>query len=208
MSEVRIDFEWTRAFAKSPGKPAYKCVSGRIQQVGHGKQQYAPFAHAALYLEFSQLDGSENACVGFAERWGLLTTRAYSTGELPSEELSFWRAEIRKMRIYVQALPNVVRVANSRGTFAKVGTVDVLLEPGTGPSPTPVLVLEPGNLLQAMNLEMAQFVAGGGSLIPCQQCRRLFQAGHGGTGSKRAIAKFCSDKCKHAFHNAKRGRHS
>jgi hypothetical protein len=206
LSQVKINFEWTRAFAKSPGKPAYEFSNGKIRQVGRGKQLYAPFANTGLYLEFSRLNESEEACIGFAEKWGLLTKRAYSTGELPSEDLSFWRAEIKKMRIYVQMLPKFIRVANLRGTFAKVGTVDVLLVPGSGPKATPVLVMEPGDLLQAMNLEMAQFVAGGGSLISCQYCGNYFQAGR--RGDKRAIAKFCHEECKHAFHNAKRGRHS
>ena len=57
----------------------------------------------------------------------------------------------------------------------------------------PVMVVEPRNLLQAMNLEMAQFVAGGGSLLTCQQCGHWFEAGHRG---KRTVAKFCSDSCQ------------
>jgi hypothetical protein len=203
VAPTKIDFSWTRAFAKSLGKPAYECANGKIRQIGRGKQHYAPFANAGLYLEFSQLDGSEKACVAFAEKWGLLTEPAYSTGELPSEDLSFWRSEIKKMRTYIRMLPNVVRVANSRGTFAKVGTVNVLLVPGTGPKATPVLVMEPGDLLQAMNLEMAQFVAGGGIPATCQQCGRTF--GAGGTG-KRTVAKFCSDSCRSRFNYLKGGK--
>ena len=42
VSEVKIDFEWTRAFAKSPGKPAYEIANGRIQQIGRGKQRSRP----------------------------------------------------------------------------------------------------------------------------------------------------------------------
>jgi hypothetical protein len=198
---TKIDFSWARAFAKSPGNPAYECADGKIRQVARGKQQYAPFAHGDLFLEFSQLDGSEKACVGFAEKWGLLTQRAFSTGDLPSEDLSFWRAEIRKMHIYVQMLPKVIRVANSRGTFAKVGKVDVLLVPGIGPKATPVLVMEPADLLQAMNLEMAQFVAGGGVPANCEECGRLFGAGGAG---KRTDAKFCSDGCRNRFHYSKK----
>jgi hypothetical protein len=34
-----------------------------------------------------------------------------------------------------------------------------LLVPGSGLNSTPVLVMEPGNLLGAMNLQLAQFVA-------------------------------------------------
>jgi hypothetical protein len=175
-------------------------VNGKIRQVARGKQQYAPFAHGDLFLEFSQLDGSEEACVGFAEKWGLLTQRAYSTGDLPSEDISVWRTAIRTMKAHVRMLPQVVRVANSRGTFAKVGKVDVLLVPGTGPAATPVLVMEPGDLLQAMNLQMAQFVAGGGVPAICRECGRPF--GAGGQG-KRSDAKFCGDSCRNRFHYSK-----
>jgi hypothetical protein len=197
MSAININLEWSRAYAKQAGKPAYEIRKGKIRQIGRGKQQYAPFTIAGLYLEFSQLDGSEESCVGFAEKWGLLTELAYSTGDLPSEDLSFWRAEIKKMRVYIQMLPKVVRVANSRGTFAKVGTVDVLLVPGTGPNARPIVVMEPGNLLQAMNLQLTQSVAGGAALGTCQQCGRWFEA-------RRKDAKFCTDRCKHDFHNSKR----
>lgn len=197
MPAVSINFDWSRAYAKQAGEAAYEVKKGKIAQVSRGKQQYAPFAYAGLYLEFSQLDGSEGACLGFAEKWGLLTERAYSTGKLPSEDLSIWRAEIKRMRINVQALPKVIRVANSRGTFAKVGIVDVLLVPGAGLNAKPVLVLEPGNLLQAMNLQMAQSVAGGATLGTCLQCGGWFEA-------RRSDAKFCGNTCKHAFFNSKR----
>ena len=106
------------------------------------------------------------------------------------------------MKTHIQALPRVVRVANSRGTYSRVGTVEVLLVPGTGPDAPPVMVMEPGDLLQAMNLEMAHFVSGGGRLIPCQQCGVYFQAGK--AGGKRTIAQFHSDECSIAFNNAKR----
>jgi hypothetical protein len=200
MTTPKIDFTWTRAFARSPGEPAYECSHGKIRQVGRGKQQFSPFAQGDLFLEFSQLDGSEGACVGFAEKWGLLEHHAYSKGELPFEEISKWRAAIRTMKINVRMLPQVIRIGNSRGTFAKVGKVDVLLVPGVGPGASPVLVMEPGDLLQAMNLQMAQFVAGGGVPSICRECGRAFGAGGAG---KRSDAKFCSDSCRNRFHYSK-----
>lgn len=206
MSAIKINFDWTRAYAKEPGQPAYAFKNGKIQQIGRGKQSYLPLEHELLFLDFAQLDPSPDPCIGFAEKWGLLTERAYSTGELPSEDLSTWRAEIKRMLVLIRMLPTVVRVANSRGTYARVGKIDVLLVPGTGLNATPVMVMEPGDLLQAMNLEMVHFISGGGSLLICKQCQRYFQAGRGGKGSKRVIARFCTDRCKHAFHNAQRRR--
>jgi hypothetical protein len=202
MAVIKIDFEWTRAFAKAPGEPAYEHRGGKIRQIGLGKQRYAPLAaHQSLYLDFAQLGGEAADCVAFAERWGLLTNPAGSS-KLPSEDLSFWGSEIKKMRGNIQMLPTIVRVANSRGTFARVGSLDVVLVPGTGPDAAPVMVMEPHNLLQAMNLQMAQFVTGGGSLHSCEQCSRYFEAGRGG---KRTVAKFCTDACRNKFHDKPKG---
>lgn len=123
----------------------------------------------------------------------------------PSEPLEFWRREIKRMNTLSRALPNVVRIANSRGTYAAVGLLKVLLVPG-GPEPDakPALVLEPGSLLQAMNLQLALWVAGGGLLAVCQQCGQSFQAGIG--GQRRSIAKFCSVACKNRHHYEQRMR--
>jgi hypothetical protein len=202
VAEVKIDFDWSRSYS-SRGNAAYAVRDGRIWQVGDKKQSYSPFKLGALYLEFAHLDGSDDACVSFAEKYGLLTEKAVLSTP-PSEDLSFWRSQIKRMLINVRMLPRVVRVANSRGTYAKVGKIDVLLVPGEGADAPPVLVMEPGDLLQAMNLEMAHFISGGGRLIPCRNCGLIFQAGR--AGGKRAIAQFHNDECKHAFHNSKRGK--
>jgi hypothetical protein len=196
MAIIQIEFEWTRAFAKAASAHSYEYADGKIRQIGRGKQRYSPLASQSLYLDFARLSGTPAACVAFAEKWGLLVTPASAT-EAPAEDLSFWRAEIKKMQALIGMLPTVIRVANSRGTYARVGSLDVLLVPGTGPDAKPVMVMEPRNLLQALNLEMAQFVAGGGSLLTCQQCGRWFEAGHRG---KRTVAKFCSDSCRNRFH--------
>jgi hypothetical protein len=202
---IKINFEWTRAFAKKADQPAYAIKAGKIQQIGRGKQPYNPFETGSPFLHFSQLKDTPEACIDFAERYGLLTAPAVTSDPLPAEDLAFWKTEIRKMATLVRMLPNVIKVANSRGTFARVGSVDVLLVPGTGPNAKPVMVFEPGNLLQAMNLELAHFISGGGTLLVCQQCNLQFRAG-AGDNSRRNKSKFCSDKCKHDYHNARRGR--
>jgi hypothetical protein len=203
MAPIQIEFEWTRAFAKTPGEPAYAIEGGKICQIGRGKQRYAPLVgNQSLYLDFAQLDGSPGSCLGFAEKWGMLHEPA-SISNPPAEDLSFWRAEIKKMMIHVRMLPTVVRMTQSgRGTFARVGALDVLLVPGRGLDARPVIVMEPRNLLQAMNLELAQSVAGGASLLTCKECGRYFEAG---TGAKRTVAKFCSDACRNRFHYKHRG---
>jgi hypothetical protein len=197
---IAVEFDWTRAYSKSPGEPAYVCRNEKIYQVGRGKQQYSPLKNGSLYLQFAQLDGSAKSCVAFAEACGLLT-HPVSMSAPPSEDLAFWRGEVKRMRSLIRALPVVVKTVNSRGTYAKIGTVDVLLVPGTGPDARPVMVMEPANLLQAMNLELAQAVAGGAALLTCQYCGQWFAAGRGG---KRTVAKFCSDEHRFRFNNDRR----
>lgn len=200
MSEVRLDFEWTRAY--SPKGSGYEIRNGKITQVGVRKQAYSPFRLGfPIYLEFSQLVQTPEACLSFAERYGLLTSPA-QLSKLPSEDLSFWISEIKAMLAKVRMLPNAVKQANSRGTIARMGKLDVLLVPGAGPDASPVMVMEPSDLLQAMNLQLAHFISGGGSLNPCRHCGLIFQAGR--AGGKRTLAQFHSDECKNAFHNAKR----
>jgi hypothetical protein len=201
VAEVKIDFGWSRAYS-SRGGAAYAVKDGRICQTGDKKDSYSPFKLGALYLQFAQLDRSADACVSFAEKYGLLTEKAVSSAP-PAEDLRFWQAEIRAMSANVKMLPRVIRVANSRGTYSKIGKIDVLLVPGEGIDAPPVMVMEPGNLLDAMKLEMAHFISGGGRLVPCKNCGIIFQAGR--SGGKRAIAQFHTDDCKRAFHNSRRG---
>jgi hypothetical protein len=202
MATIKINFEWSRAFPKAPGESAYKLADGKIWKIGRGAQRYFPLENEQLFLEFAQLS-TPAACVSFAERFGFLQWPARSHPPAPFEELNFWQREIKRMMALIRALPTVVRVANSRGTYARVGKIDLLLVPGSGLNSTPVLVMEPGNLLGAMNLQLAQFVAGGNPVLPCQECHRFFAAGR---GAKRTISRFCSSECRNKYHNARRSK--
>jgi hypothetical protein len=203
VATIKINFEWSRAFPKAPGESAYEFAGGKIWKIGRGVQRYFPLENEQLFLEFAQLHGSPAACVSFAERFGFLQWPARSHPPAPFEELNFWQREIKRMMALIRALPTVVRVANSRGTYARVGKIDLLLVPGSGLNSTPVLVMEPGNLLDAMNLQLAQFVAGGNPLLTCQYCHAFFAAGR---GAKRSIAKFCSDDHRNKYHNERRSK--
>jgi hypothetical protein len=197
---MEIDFQWSRAYSKVSSDPAaYECVDGKIRQIGRGVQQYSPLKNKQLFLDFAQLDGSPGSCVSFAETWGLLSTPARAASSF--EELHVWRREIKRMLTYIRMLPRVVKIANSRGTYARVAKIDVLLVPGSAPGSAPVLVMEPGTLLEAMNLQLALYVSGGNSLLTCQECHKTFQAGR---GVKRSIAKFCGDECRNRYHNKRR----
>jgi hypothetical protein len=202
VATIKINFEWSRAFPKAAGESAYEFADGKIWKIGRGVQRYFPLENEQLFLEFAQLDSSPTACVAFAERFGFLQWPARSHPPARFEELNFWQREIKRMMALIRALPTVVRVANSRGTYARVGKIDVLLVPGSGLNSKPVLVMEPGNLLEAMNLQLAQFVAGGNPLLTCQECHQFFAAGR---GAKRTISRFCKTECRNKYHNARRG---
>src|SRR5207247_1853866 len=141
---------------------------------------------------------------GFATKYGLLREPAKVSQPLPSEDLAEWRKEIRKMAQNIQRWQDVVKInRHGLGTIVPVGKMDVFLAPGEGADAAPVLVMQPGSLLDAMNLEMAQFISGNGrrGLVRCRGCGVMFQAGGGG---KRTVARFHNNECRIAYNNAKR----
>jgi hypothetical protein len=202
MAEIGIQFEWTRAHSGAPDEAGYEFSHGLIRQIGGRKETYRPQDIRELYLRFAELDGSPASCVSFANRFGLLQSPANST-KLPTERLDLWRRAIRRMKALVSALPTVVRFANSRGTYAEVGRLRVLLVPSSDSiAARPMLIMEPETLLEAMNLQLAQFVVGGGTSFACEQCGTLFE--RGGTAKRRSDARFCSDRCRVQNHRRNR----
>lgn len=194
---MSIEFEWTRAFQKVLGKPAYEFRDGLIRQTSRGKQAYSPLATPALYLKFSQLDGSPPACVGFASNFGLLE-KAANSNRPPTEALDFWRSEIKKMKALVGAGTGHFRTAGR--ISLDVTSIDIGLVYGM-PDMKPKLIMHPSSLLSAMRLQLAQALAGGAAILTCQQCGTWFEAG---ADAKRSVAKFCSDKCRFRFNYERR----
>lgn len=202
-SEVKIEFQWSRAYSNRPDRDAYTAKDGKLHQTGEAKLSYAPLKLGGLYLEFAQLDGTAESCVGFATKYGLLREAA-RVSQPPSEDLADWRKEIRKMALNIQRWQDIVKIdRKGLGSFVKVANIDVFLMPGQGVDATPVLAMQPGSLLDAMNLEMAQFISGNGrrGLVQCRGCGVMFQAGAGG---KRTVARFHNNECRIAYNNAKR----
>src|SRR5262249_50029237 len=121
------------------------------------------------------------------------------------ETLASWRREIKRMKGNIAMLPYVIKASAPSSNYrvvtqAIVGSVDVLLVPNFEIDGKPRILLKPHSLLQAMNLQLALWVTGGGTLITCEQCGKPFQAG---VGKKRAIARFCSDLCRVQHHRRK-----
>ena len=201
---IDIGFEWSRGLA-------YECVpapNGKvkiIRQTGKKDRPFEPLAITSkkpLYLRFANLDGTANACLGFARAWGLLALPA-AIGAW--EGLDGWQGEIKKMRSLISFLgvdrgdPGGI-LAASRAKM-KVTQLSVSLESRTR-GERPSLVLQPETLLAAMQLQLARSVAGDGSLRVCKQCGEWFEAGPG--DARRSIAIFCTERCKNRHHYLRR----
>jgi hypothetical protein len=203
---IDIGFEWTRGRIYECGPSVENKGVQVIRQVGRGKDYFEPLKlPSKLFLAFANLDGSAEKCLGFARAFGLLTLPARDRA---SERLDGWQREIRNMKGSIAMLGatehqkgGILRAVSSRRVVAKMAKIDVWLE-CPDPSARPVLVLKPGNLLEAMRLQLAQTIAGDGSLRPCQQCGKWFETG--GEEGRRSIAVFCSEACKNRHHYLRR----
>jgi hypothetical protein len=166
-----------------------------------------------LYARFAEIDDSAEGCLQFVRAWGLLKTQAAAGA---GERLGDWQREIKKMRSLMAILKatdeqpgGTVHTENSRRVRLKMTSIEVALL--SGPSDPrgnnlnrPTLMLQPQNLLDAMHLQLAKFVAGDGSLQVCKQCGEWFE--RGATESRRSIAIFCEEKCKNRFHYLERAK--
>lgn len=197
MAKLGIDFEWTRA-SRTAGS-AYEVAEGKIRQLTTGRTRFRPLEeHEALYLIFAHLDGSPEACLSFAQTWGLLTTPAQRGA---AESVDYWRREIKEMNAWLLRVSNFKVAGRIR---AKLTTIDVALEFGM-PDVSPALLLKPNTLLGAMLVQFAQSEASGNSLHRCAQCGNWFErGGRGGKNRRRSISVFCSESCKNKHHYERR----
>jgi hypothetical protein len=203
---IDIGFEWTRGLKYE----RVRAADGKlvVRQIGRNDRPFKPLeisSETPLYLRFANLDGSPESCRAFAEAWGLLTLQARAGA---AENVDGWKAEIKKMRSLVSSLgvtrgdPGGILAASPAVRIQfKITTLAVSLE-SQAPGERPALVMRPENLLAAMQLQLAKFVAGDGSLRVCKQCGQWFEAGPG--DARRSVAVFCSERCKNRFHYLKR----
>jgi hypothetical protein len=159
--------------------------------------------NTSLYAEFAKLDGSDQSCLRFAEKYGLLLcdpTQGLDPGKI--ETLSFWRGNIQVVRDIIsrcklsRANPaEAYRQFRNKDTM--VGSVGLYLSIKSPRSPISLEVRQ-ASLLHAIQLQAVQSILGGRSSIQCIECSTWFEIG---TGARRSLAKFCSTKCKDSYHN-------
>jgi hypothetical protein len=204
--KLGVDFEWQRAFSTASGAPAYEFKDGEIRQRGRVEEEtIRPLTlRPTLYLDFAQLDGSPDACLQFARRWGLLTIQFFEKPK--AEPIKLWKEEIGSIRFLLQGLP-LADANNAQSTIAvrsltNLGVAaNVFLQQGPPPLP-PSLVLRPRTLIDAIRLQMAHAFAGGVEVATCARCGSWFERGT----NRRSDARFCSDTCRFKHHNARRGK--
>jgi hypothetical protein len=200
---IDISFQWTRFHAYEIAKSGERKM---LRPTGRKSEEFFPLkieTEKPLYLRFSELDGSEEACLEFARRWGLLK----STKASQAEFIDDWRREIREMQMAIAFVADGEKPKKPESADAwKVTDLDVLLVPQASADNGKrfALLLQPRNLFEAMRLQLAQSVSGGGTIRRCKQCGSWFETG--ASESRRSIAVFCWEKCKNRFHYLERSK--
>jgi hypothetical protein len=205
MREI-IWLRWLRAVAYEAANVEGVRV---IRPVGERRYSIEPFKidrDKPLHVQFANLDGSEQQCLKFANRYGLLKTQSRDG----VEQFDFWKKEIRKLDRLMSALKLQVKedtpdgitlLGSSRKAPVALTSINLILVPGYS-GERPKLFLQPATLLEAMYLLLGEFLTTRGSLQSCQACNNWFECGR--TGARRSIAKFCSVECKNHYHYVER----
>jgi hypothetical protein len=157
----------------------------------------------SLYVEFLRLDGSEQSCLDFAHKYGLLlisNPKSLIAGEAVSE----WRAQIAYLQDII-AFCEFGR-SNPRKAWREFGNVERGLYAEfvpslsmQGPRAPPVLSVRSTSLLGAITLQAILSTLEGRKSVQCLQCSKFFEVG---PGARRSLAKFCSRRCTDAYHNS------
>lgn len=208
MATLKIQFDWTRGHFYELEKPAGKKRSGArsddgwlIVQRDNAAEAIRPLEHhPTLHLDFAQLDGSPDGCLGFARAWGLLEIAQAHAGA--RETIGFWRQRIDEMKQSAMGLRRAFAAKHpiTQVFGAAVAQLDLKLIPG--PAGRPLLAFKPRDLFGAMRIQLAQSIVNGNSLHTCLQCGKWFER----TEAKGRTAKFCSSEHRFQYHNERRSR--
>ena len=162
---------------------------GGPEVVGTGKIRYKlPLAMhpgrtlASVLRNGCEAHGLKEGVEQFAQTYGLL-----HGGQC--ESLLSWEELLR-----------IIRSAD-RGFRLKPGRmpVDVVV---TNTKHGPTFSLVPKNLFAAIQLELAQAIVSGSTVVTCMECGNHFELG--GDKGKRADAIYCSKGCRYKFNNRQR----
>ena len=224
-----IDFTWpvpTEGFWVDQ-RPADDGGSPRIvlEPRGENRWQSPLSGRPALFRQFAALDEeTPQAVADFASRYGWLfppRLAAVFPMELPGlqesyrnlasiehpgdgvEDLAAWRREIRRVRRLVAELDEATvkgeRLRPPWKDLRSPGLVAELVDRGG----LPAIELRPDCLISALDLLFYRVIVGLSEIRACDQCGTWFECGPG--KGRRGKSRFCSDKCRFDFHNARKG---
>ena len=157
-----------------------------------------------LYLELANLDGSEQACLNFAYKYGTLSADPRYQFPEPGyvESLAVWKAQIAHLRDIIRRCE--LSRDNPREAFRQFGKEDkqlfgVELYLSTkGPNSPAAIDVRGTSLFNAIELQAVQSILQGRRSHQCIECSRWFEIG---VGARRSQAKYCSTRCKDSYHN-------
>jgi hypothetical protein len=192
---------------------------------GLGERWQSPLSgRPALFREFAALDETPQAAADFGSRYGwLFPYRLHDVAPLdlpglpefylnvavvehPDDGIEYfeqWCREIRRMRRLVAELDEATakghRCRPNYKDLRLPGLIAQLVDHGGAPA----IELKPDCLISALDLQFYRVVVGLSEIRACDACGTWFECGPG--KGRRGKSRFCSDKCRFNFHNARKG---
>lgn len=153
-----------------------------------------------LFRQFAGLHGKPASAIEeFAGFFGPLTERG-NDGQV-GDRLDKWREHIKLIRSAVLLAEENLDEARARLTgVGRVALAGSLRAPIAGGRP--VLSIAPVDLLNAMWLQLLQFLSFDVAVVICQRCGTWFETGP--KAGRRKGSKFCSPQCKIDHHNQRK----
>jgi hypothetical protein len=205
MARLVIEFDWVR------DPKGYHLVD-KMRVVRNGKghspedqESIQPLSSTdTLFRIFARMATTPEGVLEFVERYGPLTWDGWDAtkGDL--------------VAIVTQHARHMSQILESRaGKWKRPGFPPDHRETGTPSSVDAWVIwdrtakefkwsLRPKTLLDALWLQLGQWLTLGTQIRVCQHCGAWFEAGR--SSGRRADAKFCSDEHKIAFHSLKRSK--
>ena len=157
---------------------------------------------AGLCRQFASLDPTFDKAIGFANQYGFLVEK-----RLNEEPIQLWLDWIWRMKDLVTAIDED-RYEDFWKGFNEPHYHDkplfaARIEPHEVVPKKSKFQLVPQSLLAAMWFELGNYATKGTALKQCEFCPKWFPVGPG-TGRKPS-KRFCSDKCRVAWHRRHKG---
>ena len=143
-------------------------------------------------------DTLEDRILAVSQKVGMLSQRSDIGAE---ESLLRWQALCGMLHLVFNA--ESIFSKHVKSTGGPIGQADMVLLPDS--SRKPRIALRPRTLADALIYTAARMKAGGVDVHRCELCSKpMLIGGNRNAAGSRADARFCSDRCRTAFHNARR----